>query len=652
MKKLITSFFVIFAIIILGNVSNAASDFNLNSVNFDVTINTDGSMQVIETWKINVHSITNTLFKTFTLDNERYSGITDVKVSQIFENGQEIAFVEKKQEVLHVDKNCYYGLINSNGKYEIAWGINERIGEKIYKISYKVKDCIKKYNDTAEIYWQFIGKDFEIDIDRITGNIIVPNNSEDKTTTRAWAHGPLNGNINIEAASKVKFDLDYFDAGNYLEVRLAMPPEVFKVDTININRMDTIISEETEVANIANQIREEYMKNKQKEEKAEKTIKIVIQIVTILLCILFLLKANKYIEKIKENPKIVPENKSKYYRDIPNEESTPAEVAYLYYYGKTGIENNLPKVLSSTILDLAMKKFIEFETVDTKRKKEQITIKVLNKNTDELKNDEKEIYNLLKDIQDDKDGFNMKELEKYAKKHYTVFLGKLERIPDKAKKQLEKEELYDEKIHKEGQKWIAKSIIYFIAIMYAFIVMGILENKILGMVLVILSIICMGMCIIMSTRLKGITQKGVDEKESWCGLKRYMEDYSMIDDREVPELVIWEKYLVYATVFGIAEKVLKQLKVQYPEIEEGNIANATYLNAMYNNGLNFAIINSINNSVAKAYNTGVSQRASEYDYSNTSSGSGFGGGFSGGGGFGGGGVGRWWPVAEGKNEKK
>ncbi len=648
MKKLITSIFIIFAVIILGNASNAASDFNLNSVNFDVTLNTDGSMQVTETWNISVYSMTNTLFKTFTLDEERYSGITDVKVSQISENGQEVAFTEKNKEVLHVDKNCYYGLINSKGQYEIAWGINERSGKKTYKISYKVNDCIKKYNDTAELYWQFIGKDFEVDIDRVTGIITVPNNSEDKTTIRAWAHGPLNGNIEIQAANKVNFELDYFDAGNYLEVRLAMPPEIFAINTINTNKMDTIISEETELADEANTAREEIIKKSQKAERTEKAIKVIMQIVAVLLCILFLFKTNKYIEKIKANPKIMPENKSKYYRDIPNENATPAEAAFLYYYGKTGIENNLPKVLSSTILDLAMKKFVEFEMVDTDNKKEQIKIKVLKKNEEELKADEKEIYGLLKRIQDDKDGFNMKELEKYAKKYYSVFLGKLEKIPDKVKKQLEQEEMYNEKIHKEGQNWAGKAALYVLGIIYACAMMSLLRNMALGLVLILLSVLCIGMCVVMATRLKGITQKGINEKGGWCGLKRYMEDYSMIDDREVPELVIWEKYLVYATAFGIADKVLKQLKVQYPEIEEGNIANSTYLNAMYHNGLNLAIISSINNSVVKAYNTGVSQRATAYDYSNTSSGGGFGGGFSGGGGFGGGGAGRRWPEAEDK----
>lgn len=120
-----------------------------------------------------------------------------------------------------------------------------------------------------------------------------------------------------------------------------------------------------------------------------------------------------------------------------------------------------------------------------------------------------------------------------------------------------------------------------------------------------------------------------------------MEEFSLIKDREVPELALWEKYLVYATVFGSADKVLKQLKVVYPNLEDFN--NGHYLGLMYTNGFNNTFINSLEHGVNSAYAGGVSAKAS-YDYSNSSSGGGFGGGFSGGGGFGGGGGGRRWTI--------
>ena len=73
----------------------------------------------------------------------------------------------------------------------------------------------------------------------------------------------------------------------------------------------------------------------------------------------------------------------------------------------------------------------------------------------------------------------------------------------------------------------------------------------------------------------------------------------------------------FATAFGISEKVLKQLKVVYPEIMDINSAMYTYSYIHIMNSVNIG--NCVNSSVYSAIG---------------SSGSGAGGGFSGGGGGG------------------
>ena len=88
----------------------------------------------------------------------------------------------------------------------------------------------------------------------------------------------------------------------------------------------------------------------------------------------------------------------------------------------------------------------------------------------------------------------------------------------------------------------------------------------------------------------------------------------------MPELVIWEKFLVYATVFGIADKVLKQLKIVYPNIDETlNVNTYTYMYLMMNTNFSSSFSSAVSTSISSTY----------------SSGTGGGGGFSGGGGGGG-----------------
>lgn len=109
-----------------------------------------------------------------------------------------------------------------------------------------------------------------------------------------------------------------------------------------------------------------------------------------------------------------------------------------------------------------------------------------------------------------------------------------------------------------------------------------------------------------------------------------MSEFSLMKEKEVPELVLWEKYLVYATVFGISEKVLKQLKVVYPQLSDEEYMSShgyAYMYLMYSGSFNHSFISSLNTSVNSSYSS----------LTNYSSGSGSGGGFSSGGGFGGGG---------------
>ena len=47
-------------------------------------------------------------------------------------------------------------------------------------------------------------------------------------------------------------------------------------------------------------------------------------------------------------------------------------------------------------------------------------------------------------------------------------------------------------------------------------------------------------------------------------------------ERTFIELPIWEQYLIYATAFGISEKVIKALKIRCPDIEKSTILNTPY----------------------------------------------------------------------------
>ena len=121
--KLVLLFIALF-VLCINSKCNAASDFTLKQMDFNIILNEDGSMRVTETWDIKIHDTTNTLFKTFEIDKTKYKGLQDVSVVEVTNEGTK-TFNQINTEMYHVTTDCFYALTNSNGDFEIAWGVNK-----------------------------------------------------------------------------------------------------------------------------------------------------------------------------------------------------------------------------------------------------------------------------------------------------------------------------------------------------------------------------------------------------------------------------------------------------------------------------------------------------------------------------------------------
>ena len=75
-----------------------------------------------------------------------------------------------------------------------------------------------------------------------------------------------------------------------------------------------------------------------------------------------------------------------------------------------------------------------------------------------------------------------------------------------------------------------------------------------------------------------LTQFGEDEYVKWRGLYNFLNSETLINERTVIELPIWEQYLVYATAFGISDKVIAALNIRCPEIANDSpiLSNSYY----------------------------------------------------------------------------
>ncbi len=109
------------------------------------------------------------------------------------------------------------------------------------------------------------------------------------------------------------------------------------------------------------------------------------------------------------------------------------------------------------------------------------------------------------------------------------------------------------------------------------------------------------------------------------GLRKYLSDFTLMKEKETLEAHLWKEYLVYGALYGIADKVAKQLKDINPQLLEQELG--------YDYPTIYTVIN-LNNRLSRAItNSQIGQDSGRSG--------GFGGGtsFGGGGGFSGGGCG-------------
>ena len=126
------------------------------------------------------------------------------------------------------------------------------------------------------------------------------------------------------------------------------------------------------------------------------------------------------------------------------------------------------------------------------------------------------------------------------------------------------------------------------------------------------------------------TEEGAVQACHLIEFQNFLKDFTLSGERGAPEVGLWKDYLVFAQLFGIADKVAKQFQKLYPaafeELSQQMGMNPTSL--LYT-------MNWTNNISTRAFHNAVSKAGSVSGGGGHSS-FGGGGGFSGGG-FGGGG---------------
>ncbi len=201
-----------------------------------------------------------------------------------------------------------------------------------------------------------------------------------------------------------------------------------------------------------------------------------------------------------------------YFRDVPN--GGDIEISH-FLAQQFNIAGNESLIIGALMLSMINKGCIEPQSEENigvfGKSKKSVNMKLIKEPDTSV---EKRLYQVLKAASGDDGILQEKELEKYAYKHPKSVNG----LIDSAKS--------------DGES--------------AFVAEGGFVNG-------------------YGNRIKNLTEMGKKELAEVIGLKKYLEEFSLIAEREINETLIWQDYMVYATLFGIADKVIKQFEKVYPD---------------------------------------------------------------------------------------
>lgn len=266
-----------------------------------------------------------------------------------------------------------------------------------------------------------------------------------------------------------------------------------------------------------------------------------------------------------------------YYRDIPCNGDIFRAYYISYNYGLTKSQTDL---IGAIILKWLKDSIIRVENKETNGilKRNNIVIYLKEMNTETVFTNEREraLYNMMYEAS--KNGvLEDKEFKKWCRRHYSRILMWINSSLIQQRKILEEEGL----LVVETRGKIFKNKVY-----------------------------------VATPQLK-------EETMQLAGLRKYLKEYTLIGERQAIEVTLFEEYLIYAQIMGIAKEVAKEFKEVYPEMIEQSNFNS------YDN------IIAINLYSTRAINAAMSAESRARSYS--SGGGGFSSGGGGGGSFGGGG---------------
>lgn len=424
------------------------------------------------------------------------------------------------------EKAGKYGINYVGSEIELCFGLGE-YGRREFTIEYEITNFVSNLEDNHQaFYWQFINSDMD-PIENITIEVLAGNGFEFvNPETRLWAFGHEGGFSEITPNALTMTSGENFSQSDYIVLLGIFEGAPFSTSNQRSASSEEIIEQAMDGASLDGYNYQDFLDGEITDDNRSGgsngirgffiwLLAILQTFVPIALIIGFIFtRKGSRPKKTKFETTITDE----YYREVPYDDNF-IETAYL-------TDADVSDWISAFILKwVAEGRLVdEVEEVGWIFKKDKLALKIMPDQLSPLNMREQELWSMVQSAAGEDNILSEKEFNRYVKEHISRFNRWTASIPSKSETVLEEKGYLVTTTEK---------------------VMGLFNRK-----------------------NTSVTPKGQELGDNIVAFKNYLQDFSLVSEREVSHVQLWQELMVWAAYLGIAEEVYEQLKIANPRFEE------------------------------------------------------------------------------------
>ncbi len=582
MKKYFSLLLVIMLTFPLLITSGDAAAEKIRSIDVDVILETDGTAKITQKWDVATYSGTEFFIPiTYLRDME----IENFKVSD--DTGREFEFVENWDVKAGLeDKAFKYGINEVYNGVELCWGKGS-YGSHVFIVSWDYKNAVRSFIDYDGFNIRFINDRMNPSPESISIKLSKPGVDLTRENTAIWAFGYRGNLVFSDDGTVIGKSRRALKKDEYMNIMMRFDKGIFNSETIHGSKFENFKNMAMEGASRYN---EEYFN-----KAAIYFFTISFFIILIWLIFYFNGRQSKITTFYNGNrvnllPRNIPMKSSfrnvDYSRDLPFESDliTIYYTGRIFYYTKS-FGDLIAAFLLKWIKDdnlLPIKKSRQDGSVLNENSK--LNLEII-KEPEFSSVTERDIWKIIAKAAGDDRILQEKEFENYAKKEFAEISSWINFA-----------------VTEGGLKFLELGGLEIIE-----------DNR--------------------KTKQTRLNDTGMSFIRSVIGFRKFLKDFTIINEREVIEATLWDDYLIIATVIGMGNEIRKQMESLIPKyvFAQGSV-DAYDTSSYYSNYAIITTVQSFADRGSRGYNMGT---LTSHDGGGGSSFSGGGGGFSGGGSGGG-----------------